>query len=344
MNDTSLSNRPSELSCIKIPRYSIIPTHRLGHDSAADEQLPTETPLRRLSTKAAPRIFSGLSHSYEPDIASTAPLSSRELRASIVQLESLIHEAARLEEFLLVQGQQETSASQQQTPQINTVEYDEPVLEKIKQSSAHSKTLQKQPSALSSARTTKRSIKSVTSLPTVKALAATPILTLPEIKSVGDLTWTPKSSCTDHEPRHEDIQEHLHDWACPDTRRPSRAQDIGRPQPQPERQGSNTAAGPLLNLDSAQERSAVDMPSQKLRFAESMLGVPDRISSKADRKWRKPSMAPPTFVIEDEQDTDATESSPSEPTGTPPMLRYDEPLPVSQNAPTVMVNGQEVDD
>lgn len=140
------------------------------------------------------------------------------LHASIAKLEQLVHEATRLAEnaIWLEQGNNtEAPASSHDQSLEQNHQKNAPIHPK----DAATKTVSGRSSALDSFRTARPSIKTVTSLPAVKAAVAEPILTLPSSRSTEALSWRPsKSPGTEHEERQDDIIEHLHDAACPASR------------------------------------------------------------------------------------------------------------------------------
>lgn len=149
--------------------------------------------------------------------------ASSALRASIAKLEFLLHEAGRLAENVVSYERQESKAEEAQQAQNSSVEQKlvETELASATKANKTSKTLSRRTSALNTLRSPSRSIQSAASLPTIKSTAAAPLLSISEVKNAENAAWNPAVQCTDHDPRPEDIREHLHDWACPSSRRHS---------------------------------------------------------------------------------------------------------------------------
>ncbi|KAK5945725.1 hypothetical protein PMZ80_002933 [Knufia obscura] len=188
---------------------------------------PSVAPIRSLSTRAAPRPPSLASfqsgqdqvQSLEsPPLQSTA---SNSIHASIAKLEFLVHEATRLVENTFWH-EQENRIEEEQAPQGKSLEsvHQHSDLDSPKKTAT--KALSGRSSALGSFRTVSPGVNSVTSLPTVKAAVAQPILTLPASKNTEHLPWKPsKAVCADHEARQDDVLAHLHHAACPESGRSS---------------------------------------------------------------------------------------------------------------------------
>lgn len=150
--------------------------------------------------------------------------ASSALRASIAKLEFLLQEAGRLAENVVSYQQQESETEEIQQAQSSSIERDlvEVEIASANKADKTSKTLSRRPSILGTPHRPSRSIQSVASLPAIKSTAAAPLLSISDIRHAENADWTPKFQCADHDTRPKDIQEHLHDWACPTSRHPSR--------------------------------------------------------------------------------------------------------------------------
>jgi len=243
-----------------------------SEDSSIDEQPPTARsnnipttqptrtrsipPIRSLSTRAAPRLPSIASLQSTQDQAQSLgspPLNSKAsytIRASFAKLELLLHEATRLAENA-IWHEQENRVEEGPAPQAKSVEPNHHKSDLVRlEETAAPKTLSRRPPALSSFNTARPSIKSVTSLPTVKAALAEPTLTLPS-NTTEDFEWAPpRPVCADHEARQDDILKHLQDATCTESKQglsgtfeaEQRIEETPKTPPQsPALQGKDTA-------------------------------------------------------------------------------------------------------
>lgn len=300
---------------------------------------PIQT-LRRINTKEAPRLpsASSVGHSEDKPVDRVGPDSfsstaKSTLRASIAQLESLLHEAARLAEAAVSQDDRENQVQQKPTTASTQDDSEEIVLHPVKLARSLSPPL-----------LTTRGVRSVTSLPIVKATLALPQLTLPDSTSSDRDVWLPRSACGNYEPKLHNIQERLHDWVCPESRHESITEFAESaiaitddPPKLPALPFEPKTTTELVN------RSPEDRLLQpRVHFQESYPVVPARQSSSKHHRWRKPSIAPAPFVITHESTSD--EDLASSP-GTVSLRRFEEPLRAEEFAsPKVQINDMEVTD
>lgn len=293
-------------------------------------------PLRRINTKEAPRLSSissasSLGRGTETPRSVVSNTERSALRASIAHLESLIHEAARLVETTVPDEERENRPAKEQTSDIKFIEDDQPKVDLHPAENTSRKTTQAQLSPVGSP---PKKVKNHPSLPHIKSTAASPLLTF-NFEDDGKRSWTPTLSCSDHPSRLHDIQEHMHDAACPNSRHHSVTIPIVA-------NDDDRSAAPSLEVEPPTPLEIPpkleESPAKQVRFKESKLEIPDRRSSQHDnKKWRKPSVAPPAFFIKHE-DPPSEEISPD--ADTPPLTEHAEPLPVEEPlAPSVLVNG-----
>lgn len=335
-------------------------------------------PLRTLSTRDAPKLSSVSQARRESTKSSQAETysehrASNNLRASIAQLEFLIHEAARLAENAYSQEQQENTIGNGSTPHIKLVEHDQAkmvlgeVFERIEDKK---ETLSTRPSSLGPPQSSRQSVRSFMSLPIVKPVKLLPpILTGPESRSAEDVAWAPSVPCMDHKFRLHDIEEHIHDSICTESRKSSIVAPVmsqaglTAPVLVESRRASSTTRKPSVVPDrhypildatepisitgqSHSERS----PTPRVHFI-----VPSVSSSLEDatgpRAWRRPSAIPPGFFNHVKIGPGPPSSNSSASGELPPthessydVAHFDEPLAIDERTgPTVLVNGAEVD-
>ncbi|KAK5096460.1 hypothetical protein LTR70_001633 [Exophiala xenobiotica] len=290
--------RPSSVHNTSTERDFQTPPSGPSEDSSIDEQppkarsnnipttQPTRTrsipPIRSLSTRAAPRLPSIASLQSTQDRAQslgTPPLNSKAsytIRASIAKLELLLYEATRLAENA-IWHEQENRIEEEAAPLVKSVEPNHHKSDLVRLEETAPKTLSRRPPALSSFNTARPSIKSVTSLPTVKAALAEPTLTLPS-KTTENFEWAPpRPVCADHEARQDDILKHLQDVTCTESKQglsetfEAEPNIEGRPETPPQSsalQGKDTAQ--LLTVHSAVTVHSAEPPaiSTKKRLRE----------------------------------------------------------------------------
>lgn len=187
---------------------------------------PSVAPIRSLNTRAVPPPSSISSFQLQTDQAQplrSPPPESKAaytLHASIAKLERLVHEATRLAENAIWHDQ-ENRIEARPPPQVESVESANRHSKFVRSRETTAKTLSTRSPAIDSFHAVKPNINSVTSLPTIKAEAAEPVLTLPQSKSAEDVAWTTRATCADHESREDDILEHLRDAVCLQSRQGS---------------------------------------------------------------------------------------------------------------------------
>lgn len=388
------SLEPSATPLFKPGKYHFDP--RLTGDAASDQvpglrskdtqfdsrpgSVSESIPLRTLSTRDAPRLLS-ISHSYKDSFKNVPSdtyfdrRASSNLRASIAQLEFLIHEAARLAENAFTYEKKEESDYDQQTSHIKLIEYDQPTLEYgeiVQRVKDQEEVMPARPSALESGRLVKDSVQRFMTLPGVKPVTLLPpILTGPESRSVENVAWTPSVPCRDHRYRLHDIEEHLHDGICPESKSPSEVCPVVRSPnlhpniPVEKRRRSYTkynssspaeprppvrdTTNPIPTATSETPQSN-QVSGPRVHFSDQPL-VSEQHDSTGPRRWRKPSVAPPAFRSPRNTPTtpasdpiSSEEPSPSH-NNSHDFTSFDEPLPVEEpTAPTLLVNSAEVDD
>jgi len=180
-------------------------------------------PIRSLSTRAAPRLPSIASLQYtqaQSQSLKATPSNSQAsytIPASIAKLEFLLHEATRLAENA-IRYEQENRAEEEPAAQVRSVEPDHQDSDMVRFKETAPSTLPRRLAALNSFNTAKPSIKSIASLPSVKAALAEPILTLPKSESTKDVDRTPSRPVyTDHGEGQDNISEHHRDAVRPES-------------------------------------------------------------------------------------------------------------------------------